>query len=135
MSEDISPTLLTNGHSVNGDLKTTENFKKTDLDARLKELTLMKTPERSRRKVVYLGDDVIHDRPGEGIMSPSPKRVEKRCAEDKEEAVAEMSDSYRTLLRNVGEDVNRQGLLKTPERAAKALLYFTKGYDEKIAGM
>lgn len=41
--------------------------------------------------------------------------------------------AYRTILESVGEDVNRQGLLRTPDRAAKAMLYFTKGYDEKIA--
>lgn len=42
--------------------------------------------------------------------------------------------AYHTILESVGEDVNRQGLLRTPDRAAKAMLYFTKGYDEKIAG-
>lgn len=45
-----------------------------------------------------------------------------------------IADSYRTILRNVGEDPNREGLLKTPERAAKALLYFTKGYKESLSG-
>lgn len=49
-------------------------------------------------------------------------------------SVAIMADSYRTILRNVGEDPNREGLLKTPERAAKALLYFTKGYKESLTG-
>jgi len=44
----------------------------------------------------------------------------------------DMADNYRQLLRHVGEDPLRQGLLKTPERAAKALLYFTKGYEENL---
>ncbi|EDO25857.1 predicted protein, partial [Nematostella vectensis] len=39
---------------------------------------------------------------------------------------------YETILSNIGEDKDRQGLLKTPERAAKAMLYFTKGYEEKV---
>ena len=34
----------------------------------------------------------------------------------------------------MGEDPTRPGLLKTPERAAKAMMYFTKGYDETIQG-
>jgi GTP cyclohydrolase I len=33
---------------------------------------------------------------------------------------------------NIGENPTRQGLRKTPERAAKALLHFIKGYEEKI---
>jgi len=44
----------------------------------------------------------------------------------------DMADAYRTLIGTIGEDPNRGGLLKTPERAAKAFQYFTKGYSEKI---
>eukprot|EP00160_Parvularia_atlantis_P019231 Unigene7448_Nuclearia_a/m.22904 Unigene7448_Nuclearia_a/g.22904 ORF Unigene7448_Nuclearia_a/g.22904 Unigene7448_Nuclearia_a/m.22904 type:complete len:185 (+) Unigene7448_Nuclearia_a:206-760(+) len=43
-----------------------------------------------------------------------------------------MSDAVRVLLECVGEDPMREGLLKTPERYAKALLFFTKGYEENI---
>jgi len=43
-----------------------------------------------------------------------------------------MADAYRALIGTIGEDPNRGGLLKTPERAAKAFQYFTKGYSEKI---
>lgn len=32
----------------------------------------------------------------------------------------------------MGEDPARQGLMRTPERAAKAIMFFTKGYKEKI---
>src|SRR6185369_8105907 len=34
------------------------------------------------------------------------------------------------LLKELGEDPKREGLLKTPERVEKALKFFTKGYDE-----
>ena len=47
----------------------------------------------------------------------------------------EMKRAYSALLCSVGEDPSRQGLLKTPERAARALLFFTKGYEEQIAGV
>jgi GTP cyclohydrolase I len=36
------------------------------------------------------------------------------------------------LLKELGEDPNREGLQKTPERVAKALEYLTSGYDKKV---
>ncbi|XP_045101946.1 GTP cyclohydrolase 1-like [Portunus trituberculatus] len=50
----------------------------------------------------------------------------------REEMLPELASSYRSLLKNLGEDVDREGLLKTPMRAAKAMLFFTKGYDQTI---
>lgn len=46
----------------------------------------------------------------------------------------EMTRSYRLLLGSLGENPDRPGLLKTPERAAKAMLFFTKGYDQNLEG-
>ncbi|KAE8343123.1 hypothetical protein BDV24DRAFT_150073 [Aspergillus arachidicola] len=43
---------------------------------------------------------------------------------------ARLAASIRSILEDIGEDPNRDGLLKTPERYAKALLFFTKGYEE-----
>ena len=39
-----------------------------------------------------------------------------------------LADNYRVIIENLGEDVNREGLLKTPERVAKAMQYLTHGY-------
>lgn len=52
----------------------------------------------------------------------------------REAMIPEMSRSYKLLLSSLGEDPERQGLLKTPERAAKAMLFFTKGYDQSLEG-
>lgn len=52
----------------------------------------------------------------------------------RENMLSDMAQSYRLLLSSLGEDPMRQGLLKTPERAAKAMLFFTKGYDQTIEG-
>eukprot|EP00058_Branchiostoma_floridae_P014234 XP_002599722.1 hypothetical protein BRAFLDRAFT_249761 [Branchiostoma floridae] len=43
-----------------------------------------------------------------------------------------MEAAYHTILSSVGEDPARQGLLKTPSRAASALIFFTKGYQEDL---
>uniref|UniRef100_A0A2P2HY93 GTP cyclohydrolase 1 n=1 Tax=Hirondellea gigas TaxID=1518452 RepID=A0A2P2HY93_9CRUS len=50
----------------------------------------------------------------------------------REELIPELATSYRNVLTHLGEDPKRPGLLKTPERAAKAMLFFTKGYDQNI---
>ena len=39
---------------------------------------------------------------------------------------------YMSQFHQVGEDPNREGLLETPMRAAKAITFFTKGYQETV---
>ena len=39
-------------------------------------------------------------------------------------------EMYREILRRVGEDPNRDGLLRTPGRVEKTMAYLTKGYEE-----
>lgn len=45
-----------------------------------------------------------------------------------------LSRGVRYMIECLGEDAKRQGLLRTPERVAKAMLFFTKGYEEKLEG-
>lgn len=52
-----------------------------------------------------------------------------------EEITKRTSGYYKKLIVDIGEDVEREGLLKTPERAAKAMQFLTQGYEmdaEKI---
>lgn len=45
------------------------------------------------------------------------------------EVTKSISDHYSDILQNIGENPDREGLIKTPERVAKALQYLTHGYD------
>lgn len=46
-----------------------------------------------------------------------------------EDKVQQLMSHYREILTLLGEDPEREGLLKTPERVAKAMLTLTRGYD------
>ncbi|MBQ9309955.1 MAG: GTP cyclohydrolase I FolE [Bacteroidales bacterium] len=49
------------------------------------------------------------------------------------DVTAEIASHVRQILSLIGEDPSREGLLKTPERVAKALQFLTKGYSENGA--
>lgn len=46
------------------------------------------------------------------------------------ETIGKLKEHYSAILALLGEDVEREGLLKTPERVAKAMAFLTKGYAE-----
>uniref|UniRef100_A0A8I5ZYD9 GTP cyclohydrolase 1 n=1 Tax=Rattus norvegicus TaxID=10116 RepID=A0A8I5ZYD9_RAT len=56
-----------------------------------------------------------------------------RSEEDNELNLPNLAAAYSSILRSLGEDPQRQGLLKTPWRAATAMQFFTKGYQETIS--
>ncbi|RDL38777.1 putative GTP cyclohydrolase I [Venustampulla echinocandica] len=70
----------------------------------------------------------------DGLSRPS-RGTRERKEETPEQAVIRMerlSGAVRTILECIGEDPDREGLLGTPERYAKAMLFFTKGYQENV---
>lgn len=52
----------------------------------------------------------------------------KKTEQYDEQATTGLMESYRQVLTHLGEDPEREGLLKTPERLAKAMQYLTQGY-------
>ena len=71
----------------------------------------------------------------ESASEPTPSISMDKLADSAEKRMATMTQAYRQMLESVGENPEREGLLKTPKRAAKAMQFFTKGYDEKISGL
>ncbi len=47
-----------------------------------------------------------------------------------EETTAKLTASYKDVIKFLGEDAEREGLLKTPERVAKAMQFLTQGYQQ-----
>lgn len=43
-----------------------------------------------------------------------------------------MEKAYSTILEQIGEDLNRPGLVDTPKRAAKAFKFLTQGYEQSV---
>jgi len=59
----------------------------------------------------------------------------KYFEEYSEEITENMKNNFQEIIKGVGEDPNREGIVKTPERAAKAMQFLTQGYSmdaEKI---
>jgi GTP cyclohydrolase I len=52
-----------------------------------------------------------------------------------EQATAGLIKNYHEVLASLGEDPEREGLLKTPERVAKAMQYLTQGYNLDAAAI
>ena len=54
------------------------------------------------------------------------------CNNHHSESLHKLTHSYHDILETIGEDPQREGLLKTPQRAAKAMEDFCKGYHQNI---
>lgn len=52
--------------------------------------------------------------------------------EQAEERLEKLRGAITTVLECLGEDPEREGLRGTPSRYAKAMLFFTKGYEENV---
>ncbi|APY09807.1 GTP cyclohydrolase I FolE [Seonamhaeicola sp. S2-3] len=54
----------------------------------------------------------------------------KNLEEYNVEITDHIKERYKSIIKDLGEDTQRDGLLKTPERAAKAMQFLTQGYEQ-----
>ncbi|KAI1747376.1 GTP cyclohydrolase I [Xylaria castorea] len=95
-------------------------------------------PERKRKKKTR-AEGVETRSPSplidfDGLSRPS-LGTRERLEESTEQAAARLEKlrgAVRTILECVGEDPDREGVLDTPTRYAKAMLFFTKGYQQNV---
>lgn len=64
------------------------------------------------------------------LCQPTTSRLEEEV-----DKLKLMTSACRTILDCIGENPDREGLIKTPARWAKALLFMTKGYNQTIASV
>ncbi|MDE6813871.1 MAG: GTP cyclohydrolase I, partial [Duncaniella sp.] len=64
------------------------------------------------------------------MINPAHQSLKSKIivTELSQETIKAIADHYEAIIRLLGEDVTREGLVKTPMRAAKALAYITRGY-------
>ncbi|KAI0032029.1 GTP cyclohydrolase I, partial [Vararia minispora EC-137] len=70
-----------------------------------------------------------------GLGWPAKSTLARLHATPAEKAARErrLAEAVRTVLECIGEDPDREGLLRTPDRYAQALMWMTKGYEERLA--
>ncbi|KAI0525385.1 hypothetical protein F5B22DRAFT_336670 [Xylaria bambusicola] len=94
---------------------------------------------RRKRKRKSKSEGVITRSPSplidfDGLSRPS-RGTRERLEESTEKAAVRLEKlrgAVRTILECVGEDPDREGILETPTRYAKAMLFFTKGYQQNV---
>jgi GTP cyclohydrolase I len=65
-------------------------------------------------------------------LGPGTRARLEATPEQTEERIKKLAGAVRTIFECIGEDPEREGLRETPERYAKAMLFFTKGYEENV---
>jgi GTP cyclohydrolase I len=70
-----------------------------------------------------------------GLGWPAKSTVSRLNSTVAEKVLREqkLSAAVRIILECIGEDPDREGLIRTPERYAQALLWMTRGYEERLA--
>ncbi|KAI9591377.1 hypothetical protein BDF19DRAFT_426348 [Syncephalis fuscata] len=117
-----------NGHYSNGS-ETTENGQSINKHTK-EQPPVPAIPHINSHPINRVDSPIEID----GLSWPSIGTRQRRseAASENQERMQKLSGAVRTLLECIGEDPDREGLLRTPERYAKALMFLTKGYEQNI---
>ncbi|KAG2013348.1 GTP cyclohydrolase I [Coprinopsis cinerea AmutBmut pab1-1] len=89
-------------------------------------------PDQNHSSTTPTSDHLVPDPNGLGWPAKSTVNRLNATPEEKEARDRKMALAVRTILDCIGEDPDREGLLRTPERYAQAILWMTKGYEEHV---
>jgi len=78
-------------------------------------------------------DSPLPDRNGLGWPAKSTVSRLTATPAEKEARQQKLCAAVRVILECIGEDPDREGLARTPERYAQALMWMTRGYEERLA--
>ncbi|UZJ52604.1 hypothetical protein CBS101457_001924 [Exobasidium rhododendri] len=115
-----------------------------DADDVLDEERLRRGRQVSSRSVVALSRmpsstsgtrTPVTDKDGLGWPAKGSLIRMNSTADQTAQTTARLSNAVKTILECLGEDPEREGLKKTPERYAKALLWMTRGYEERLSNV
>ncbi|KAI8592452.1 hypothetical protein HDU88_001302 [Geranomyces variabilis] len=99
--------------------------------ARLASATVSEGGALDRSASPYRAAEAI-DSQGYSWPSIGTKSRNEESDEEREARLQKMSGAIKTLLECVGEDPDREGVQKTPLRYAKAMMFFTQGYETNL---
>ncbi|OQO15188.1 GTP cyclohydrolase 1 [Cryoendolithus antarcticus] len=134
-------TRISNGHNAANPAQQYEEVEDSDIDAlelrsaaRHERDQAPPTPQPAGRSSSPFTSNPTID--FDGLSWPSAGTLERLRERDSPEdaaaRLAKLSGAVRTILECIGEDPEREGLHGTPERYAKAMMFFTKGYEENL---
>jgi len=92
---------------------------------------MIHTPSISRPESPFTQHPTI-DFDGLSWPSAGTRARLEATPEETKARLDKLTGAVRTILECIGEDPDREGLLKTPERYAEAMMFFTKGYEENL---
>ena len=103
------------------------------VDGPLKKRAKVSAEDENGNVVVKVGSkSLVSDPTQKKQGSCSELQSRQPDDEDDEQRLNKMAAAVNTLLECIGEDPHREGLVKTPMRMAKALLFCTGGYSQSL---